>query len=554
VLEKRGPFGWRDLLPLMIDVCEALQYAHERRIIHRDIKPSNIMLVENGTAVKVVDFGIAKSVSETAPKLTKTNMMMGSVPYMSPSDFIGGVNASPAGDIYALGCTMIELLTGQPPFVGETIFDTIAMHSTAPVPKLGGDIPKPLQQLIEWMLEKKAEDRAPSAVAVRDCMRAILDGTPVEIGRKTDARNASSAGDSKVKSAQILMLAGVLVVLIAGTALFTGQLSQNRHQHSAAASPYLTDNVEEQRWVQIINQTPSNAQAYLRLASVYAHATPRQMGAAAAVLDKALSMKLFPKERGSGLFVKAGNELGFGDYDMAIQDCESSMKLVDRGKGYYGQKKILLSAYTPALRYSDQIKLASDFLADGKDVRDKADEDKNFSYSAIYCYTIEALIHEDQLDEALRYAKLSQRHDEPGFSTRLLALVARNKMGDKPSPREFEAARDAGLEGASPARAGLIDITLGWARSSRPEGNDDGFSDVVKGANALLKAPPEAEPADEMRIIDTAVRYIDYYRRETRMYSGENYVFGKLQDELRERHLALRERILQLNKPLPIKL
>jgi serine/threonine protein kinase len=183
VLEKNGPMPWRELLPLMMEVCDALQYAHSQNIIHRDIKPSNIMIADNHA--KVVDFGIAKSLSDASPKLTQTNVLMGSVYYMSPSDF-SGAPATAQSDIYALGCTIFEMLVGKPPFAGDTVFDTMTKHALEPIPGINqlnakANIPDSLQRVVDWMLAKEPADRASSAAEVKEKLHAVLTGETVNL-------------------------------------------------------------------------------------------------------------------------------------------------------------------------------------------------------------------------------------------------------------------------------------------------------------------------------------------------------------------------------------
>lgn len=556
LLERDGPLHWRTLLPYMIDVCNAMQYAHEQNIVHRDIKPSNIMLVSQALGakvVKVVDFGIAKSLSDTGAKLTKTNVMMGSVPYLSPSDFSGAL-ASPAGDVYALGCTMVELLTGRPPFVGESIFDTMTMHASAPIPKLkelnpSADVPEDLQTLTNWMLQKNAEDRAPSAVAVRDCLQSILDGKPLTLQKEQKPQNS---GKRSILPPNVARCAIPFVVACCVAGFFAFK-SATEAPPKARPTSYLTSEKEEQSYVARIKSSPEDGVAYARLGCLYGTATPRHLAAASQVLNKALSFKLPSSLEATAFLIRAANEAGFGDYDSAIRDCQQSLKFADAAKGNVGQQKVLLYAYTPALRYDDEIKLAKEFFALHPQHQNGVNQNDS-EYNAIYVNTIEALIHQGRAEEALKMANEAAPDDQGPFSARLLGLVARNILGQGPTLEDFENARAYAMKNASEGDRGLIDITVGWGMTSKPEMNQDGQTYVVKGAEMLMSAPPDPDISRQIRLFDTADRYLGYFCDEIKIYNGEQMAISSMRSALQKRRAEFVRQALTLDKPLPIRL
>jgi serine/threonine protein kinase len=152
------------------EVCKALHYAHLKGIVHRDIKPENIMLTHDDL-VLVTDFGIARAVSargseETAPlgdhqEVEKTKGFMGTPLYVSPEQITDG-EVDGRSDLYSLGCSLYELLTGQPPFRGKTWMEVLAKQiNDAPPPpqELRPDLPVNFSELILQLLAKKKEDR-----------------------------------------------------------------------------------------------------------------------------------------------------------------------------------------------------------------------------------------------------------------------------------------------------------------------------------------------------------------------------------------------------------
>jgi eukaryotic-like serine/threonine-protein kinase len=133
---KVGPIPSDEALPIAKQICEALEFAHERGIVHRDLKPANIKITPEGT-VKVLDFGLAKALetetsavdigsSPTMSRMaTQAGMILGTAAYMSPEQ-ARGKSADRRADIWAFGCVFYEMLTGKMAFGGETVSDTLA--------------------------------------------------------------------------------------------------------------------------------------------------------------------------------------------------------------------------------------------------------------------------------------------------------------------------------------------------------------------------------------------------------------------------------------------
>ena len=187
-LHEGKPFPVAEVLRIVDDVASALDYAHASGIVHRDIKPENILLA-GGLAV-VVDFGVARPVAETIEPLALTGVgrAVGTPAYMSPEQAAGERVLDGRSDQYALACAAYELLTGQPPFRGETARAIIAQHFVAPVPPLDlgrGTASRALDEVMARALAKEPAARFASttefAIALRTASTPTSDdgsGTP----------------------------------------------------------------------------------------------------------------------------------------------------------------------------------------------------------------------------------------------------------------------------------------------------------------------------------------------------------------------------------------
>ncbi len=162
IQKNGGKLSWKETVRITEEVLYALQHAHEHGIIHRDIKPANIMILKNGS-VKVMDFGIARF--SRSGMQTSTDRTMGSVHYISPEQ-VSGEETDAKSDLYSLGITMYEMLTGKLPFEGESsVSVAIKQISDNPRPprELEPDIPEGLEDIILRVLKKKPDERYDSA-------------------------------------------------------------------------------------------------------------------------------------------------------------------------------------------------------------------------------------------------------------------------------------------------------------------------------------------------------------------------------------------------------
>ena len=161
-------------------VLNALAYSHQQGIVHRDIKPANVMLTRSGE-VKVMDFGIARALADTGATMTQTSAVIGTAQYLSPEQ-ARGEQVDARSDLYSTGCLLYELLTGRPPFVGDSPVSVAYQHvREEPVPpsQVDPDVPQAVDSVVLKALAKDRELRYQSAGAMRADIAAALAGRPV---------------------------------------------------------------------------------------------------------------------------------------------------------------------------------------------------------------------------------------------------------------------------------------------------------------------------------------------------------------------------------------
>ncbi len=181
VLKIEGRLMPRRAMEIVADVCAALDFSHRNGIVHRDVKPGNVMITPTG-AVKVMDFGIARAVADNAATVTQTAAVIGTAQYLSPEQ-ARGENVDARSDVYSTGVLLFELITGSPPFTGDSPVAVAYQHvrENAPPPSsLNPDVPPELDAIVLKAMAKNPANRYQSAGEMRaDLIRAI-NGRPVE--------------------------------------------------------------------------------------------------------------------------------------------------------------------------------------------------------------------------------------------------------------------------------------------------------------------------------------------------------------------------------------
>ena len=174
-----NPLQPRDAAELLVQLTEAVQYAHDKGVIHRDLKPGNVLIDAKGRA-RVTDFGLAKKLKSDS-NLTHTGQVMGTPSYMPPEQ-AEGAEVGPPADVYALGAILYCLLTGRPPFQAATPLDTLIQvvgQDPVPMRQLNPSVPRDLETIGLKCLEKEPRKRYESAKALGDDLRRYLNGEPI---------------------------------------------------------------------------------------------------------------------------------------------------------------------------------------------------------------------------------------------------------------------------------------------------------------------------------------------------------------------------------------
>ncbi|GAB4582203.1 Stk1 family PASTA domain-containing Ser/Thr kinase [Nocardia sp. IFM 10818] len=177
IVRGKGPLPPRRAMEIIADVCAALDFSHRNGIVHRDMKPANIMINRAG-AVKVMDFGIARAIADSSNPMTQTAAVIGTAQYLSPEQ-ARGEQVDARSDVYSVGCVLYEILTGEPPFTGDSPV-AVAYQHVRENPRLPSHVhpgvPRELDSVILKAMSKNPANRYQTAAEMRADLIRVLGG------------------------------------------------------------------------------------------------------------------------------------------------------------------------------------------------------------------------------------------------------------------------------------------------------------------------------------------------------------------------------------------
>jgi serine/threonine-protein kinase len=257
-------------LEITSGVLAALDYSHRAGIVHRDIKPANVMLTPSGD-VKVMDFGIARAMADASSTMTQTAAVVGTAQYLSPEQ-ARGESVDSRSDVYSTGCLLYELLTGRPPFVGDSPVSVAYQHvreQAAPPSSLDEELSPEIDAIVMKSLTKDVADRYQSASAMRADIERYLAGKPVVApvvpmggeggGEETSIFTGAPVEEEdeeeprKKRWPMVLTILGVVALLVL----------------AAILGPLLFSSAPEEKTVpQLVNMTQKQAEERIRQAGL----------------------------------------------------------------------------------------------------------------------------------------------------------------------------------------------------------------------------------------------------------------------------------------------
>ncbi len=224
IIQERGALPSEEAVRIAKQVLDALAFMHSKGVIHRDLKPGNIIITPEGR-VKVTDFGIAKATTEQSH--TRAGTRLGTLWYMSPEQ-VKGKPVDARSDLYAMGVTLFQMVTGKLPFFGNSDFEIMKAHTETPPPnpkKIKKDVPKPLSGIILKLLEKDPEKRFQTADEVLKALESQTERPKPSSHLPREPKRVEQIANAKLpfaqKAAGLPVLVWILIgILVLGAGLF----------------------------------------------------------------------------------------------------------------------------------------------------------------------------------------------------------------------------------------------------------------------------------------------------------------------------------------------
>jgi serine/threonine-protein kinase len=222
IMEDDGQIAVRDAVIYGIQLAEALDYSHARGIVHRDVKPGNIISPGYGNAIRITDFGIARVDAPNKEHRTKIGSVLGTPQYMSPEQ-VEGRQVDGRSDLFSLGVILYQLITGEKPFVSETLTSLlmkIVQEDPEPIDVKSRDIPQSLKAIVEKLLSKKPENRFQTGKELANSLRTVVH----EIDEKQQHIDESKILPLRIKWTAVMALVVSLAMILGSFLVYQKQV------------------------------------------------------------------------------------------------------------------------------------------------------------------------------------------------------------------------------------------------------------------------------------------------------------------------------------------
>lgn len=451
IIEEEGTLAPEKAVMIASQVCEGLAHAHSKGVIHRDVKPSNIMISHDRSGkliAQVADFGIAKiSDDDGGSDLTKTGDVFGSPLYMSPEQ-CRGKKVDAQSDIYSFGCVLFEMLTGEPPFKGDSALGTLMLHVGEEAPEFKTGISADLERITLKALEKNPQKRYQSF----DQLLSELDAADLGSGKRKPKRRKRQRFALRTRIAAYVSICAVACAA-AVSAAFIDRWKQDQWRESMRAAQYFyfQDNKlqMDREFKKALEQAPDfDAQAQVHQTEGHMYLTVWQTTHSDEDWHKAWneyeSMLKAGKEAGKPFFQAHANE-ALGDMCTTAKDYKNAeqfyLRALDFRKQSPGDKNwfVAVTEYRLAETYIALHKneLAAKYLDDLlKITKDVDTEDSRTALPGALEMFAENARDTNKLQEAAKYydeaiaAESKLPHPNAGYIERL--KEARAKLDAKP--------------------------------------------------------------------------------------------------------------------------
>ncbi len=250
-IREHGPLNPKEALPVFLQICAGVNYAHQQGVLHRDLKSSNVMLSPSDDdvfQVKIIDFGIARvrqSLSDSSARIAEIGGIEGTPCYMSPEQATGRFDVR--SEIYSIGVVMFETLAGQVPFEGTTVLDTLNLHGNSPVPSLAElrpdlDCPDGLESIVRRCLKKDPVLRFQSVAELQQQLQLFsdanqVDSLPLETEPSISVTSPATKNPRRFLVAAVAAVAGLTLCYWLITAVSSILSNPSSNEPSAPTAP-----------------------------------------------------------------------------------------------------------------------------------------------------------------------------------------------------------------------------------------------------------------------------------------------------------------------------